>query len=350
MSRRSRIADIAEAAGVSIASVSKALNNRSGVGNESRERILEAAARLDYRHRNNDLAEAFPSGLAVVTTAALYLNSKFYEGVIQGALDAAREAGIDAKVNLLTPDIETGSVNVENLLAAEGASLLLVGLDHPVLIEQVVRSRAPAVIVNGIDRTMRISCVLPDNRSAGWLATTRLLSEGHTEIVHVSRLFRTSLKERFDGFRDAMQEAGIAIDPERHLFDLTAAGVLEPDTSKALIEAMQKGRFEKATAFVCSNDIMALGVVDALRGRGHSIPRDFSVIGMDDISIAQHSNPPLTTMRIEREELGRVGWEILKERALNPDARVRRVGMSVRLIERATVGPPRHYLRSSPNR
>ncbi len=346
MTRRSRISDIAEAAGVSIASVSKALNNRSGVGIESRERILEAAARLDYRHKTTELTEAFPSGLAVVTTAALYLNSKFYEGVIQGALDAAREGGVDAKVHLLTPDIETGSVNVENLLGADGACLLLVGLDHPVLIEQVARSHAPAVIVNGIDRTMRLSCVLPDNRSAGWLATTRLLSEGHTEIVHVSRLFRTSLKERFDGFRDAMQEAGIAIDPDGHLFDLTAAGILEPDLSNALIDAMQKGRFAKATAFVCSNDIMALGVIDALRARGNILPRDYSVIGMDDISIAQHSTPALTTLRIEREELGRVGWDMLKERALNAEARVRRVGMSVRLIERGTVGPPRHYLRA----
>jgi DNA-binding LacI/PurR family transcriptional regulator len=346
MTRRSRISDIAEAAGVSIASVSKALNNRSGVGNESRERILEAAARLDYKHKTADVADAFPSGVAVVTTAALYLNSQFYEGVIQGALDAAKEAGVPAKVHLMTPDIETGSVNVERLVADDGACLLLVGLDHPVLIEQVVRSHAPAVILNGIDRTMRLSCVLPDNRSAGWLATTRLLSEGHTEIVHVSRLFRTSLKERFDGFRDAMQEAGIAIDPDRHLFDLMAAGVLEPGMVNALTDAMQKGRYAKATAFVCSNDIMALGVIDALRARGSSIPRDYSVIGMDDISIAQHSNPALTTLRIEREELGRVGWEMLRERALNSQARVRRIGMAVRIIERGTVGPPRDYLRS----
>ena len=345
MTRKSRIADIAEAAGVSIASVSKALNNRSGVGNESRERILEVAARLDYRHKTADLADAFPSGIAVVTTAALYLNSQFYEGVIGGALKAANEAGVAAKVHLLTPDIETGSVNVERLVAEERACLLLVGLDHPLLIDQVVRSQAPAVILNGIDRTMRLSCVLPDNRSAGWLATSRLLSEGHTEIVHVSRLFRTSLKERFDGFRDAMQEAGIAIDPDRHLFDLTAAGILEPDMSNALIEAMQRGRFSKATAFVCSNDIMALGVIDALRALGRSIPRDYSVIGMDDISIAQHSNPPLTTVRIEREEIGRVGWEILRERAQNSEARPRRIGLAVKIVERATIGSPRTYLR-----
>ncbi len=345
MTRRSRISDIAEAAGVSIASVSKALNNRAGVGNENRERILEAAARLDYRHKTADTAEAFPSGIAIVTTASLYLNSQFYEGVIQGALDAAKEGGVAAKVHLLTPDIETGSVNVENLVDDKGVCFLLVGLDHPVLIDQVARSHAPAVIVNGIDRTMRLSCVLPDNRSAGWLATTRLLSEGHTEIVHVSRLFRTSLKERFEGFRDAMQDAGIAIDAERHLLDLTAAGYLEFDTSTALLEAMQKKRFAKSTAFVCSNDIMALGVMDALRARGGNIPRDYSIIGMDDISIARHSNPALTTLRIEREELGRVGWQMLKERALDSEARVRRIGMAVRIIERGTIGPPRHHLR-----
>ncbi len=346
MTRRSRISDIAQAAGVSVASVSKALNNRSGVGLESRERILEAAARLDYKPKTADAPEAFPRGVTLVTTAALYHNSQFYEGIIQGALDAAREAGVTAEVHLLTPDIETGSVNVESLAAEEGACLLLVGLDHPVLIEQVVRSRAPAVIVNGIDRTMRLSCVLPDNRSAGWLATTRLLSEGHTEIVHVSRLFRTSLKERFDGFRDAMQEAGIAINPERHLLDLSTAGFLEFDTSTALLEAMRQKRFSKATAFVCSNDIMALGVMDGLRAQGASIPADYSVVGMDDISIARHSNPPLTTLRIEREELGRIGWEMLRERVLNREARTCRLGLAVKLVERGSIGAPRVYLRA----
>lgn len=346
MTRKSRISDIAEAAGVSVASVSKALNNRSGVGVESRERILEAAARLDYKHKTPDIAESFPIGVTVVTTAALFHNSQFYEGIIQGALEAAKEAGIAAEVHLLTPDIETGSVNVEALAGRQGACLILVGLDHPVLIEQVVRSQVPAVIVNGVDRTMRLSCVLPDNRSAGWLATTRLISEGHTEIVHVSRLFRTSLKERFDGFRDAMQEAGIAINPERHLLDLSMAGFLEFDTSTALLEAMRQKRFSQATAFVCSNDIMALGVMDALRARGASIPGDYSVVGMDDISIARHSNPPLTTLRIEREELGRVGWEILRERVLNGQGRTCRIGLAVKLVERGSVAAPRVYLRA----
>ncbi|WP_117194391.1 LacI family DNA-binding transcriptional regulator [Rhizobium terrae] len=334
---------IADAAGVSVASVSKVLNNRGGVGDESRRRILDAAERFGYQGRAaRTLQRAGVESTAFVIPAEFYSRSQFYEEVIRGVLDEAvtNSLRIDVRLVPLNPAILSSEIDVI-LRDMQPGALIALGVDNPVVIDRIAESGIPAVIINGMDRSMRLSCVLPDNWSAGWLATRTLLQAGHREIVHVAVAHRLSMQRRLEGFRIALQEAGIPFDVDRHLFDLEALGFGEHDTQHAMRAALDQGRFAKTSAFFCATDLVAVGVMQALADRDLSVPDDYSIIGMDDIAIARHSRPPLSTIRIDRAELGRAGVQLLMERISDPEANVRRVNLGVRLIERSSIGAPK---------
>lgn len=335
--------DVAEAAGVSMASVSKVLNNRGGVGDESRRKILDQAERLGYLGRSvRTLLKAGVENTILVTPSDYYTTSSFYEDVVRGVLEEARTNSLKVDVRLVSLEPEMIAQEIDEILdGIKPDAFIALGIDQPSVIDKLANSGIPAVIVNGMDRTMRLSCVLPDNWSAGWLAAQTLLDAGHREIVHVTLPHRLSLQRRLEGFRVALEEAGITFDRDRHVLDLGKLGLDESNTPLALRQAIDGGRFEHTTAFFCSTDVIALGVLQALHGRGRSIPGDYSVIGVDDIAIVQHSRPPLTTMRIDRVELGRIGVQLLLERIADPEASVRRVNTGVRLIERSSVARPR---------
>lgn len=102
-------------------------------------------------------------------------------------------------------------------------------------LERIIASKLPAVLINGMDCTMRLNSVLPDNWSAGWLATHRL-----------------SLRRRLEGFRVALEEAGIRFDPQRHVLDLSKFGVQESQTQQVVRQVLQDGSLADTTAFFCS--------------------------------------------------------------------------------------------------
>lgn len=335
--------DIAAAAGVSVASVSKVLNNRSGVGDESRRKILENAERLGYQVRAlRSLIRAGVENAVVVMPASFHSRSTFYEDVIEGLLNEASANSLKVDIKLVSLDTDHALAELEGFLQdVRPGALVAMGMDQPAVIDRIVETNIPAVIINGMDRSMRLSCVLPDNWAAGWLATQQLLAANHRQIVHVTSPHRLSLLRRLEGFRVALDEAGIAFDYDTHVFDLEKLGVDEGDTPHVMRQALQDGRFAETTAFFCSTDVVAIGVMQALQARGHSIPEEYSIIGVDDIAIAQHSRPPLTTMRIDRTELGRVGIQLLLERISDPEANVRRVNMGVRLVERSSIATAR---------
>jgi DNA-binding LacI/PurR family transcriptional regulator len=334
--------DIADAAGVSVASVSKVLNNRPGVGDDSRRRIIGIADQMGYQARTSRGHSAAKSrDVTVVTPGEYYSNSQFYSDVIQGVLDEAKSRGVEANVRLMARDLPEAESDIAKILADTGTgAVLLVGLDYPEVIERIVQSELPAVIVNGTDRSMRLSSVTPDNRSAGWLATCHLLAAGHRNIVHVTLPHRSSLVRRMDGFRDAMEEAGIQFDPVHHVLDLSKEGVRDFEAALAIKQALKEGRLDDTTAFFCSTDLVALGVMEGLKESGCDVPGSYSVIGLDDVPIAHYSRPPLTTIRVDRMELGRVGFSMLQEKIANPALSVRHVDLGVELIERHTVSRP----------
>jgi len=334
--------DIAEAAGVSVATVSKVLNNRGGVGDESRQRILELAERFGYQGGRSarSLIKAGIDSALLIVPAPLF-NEQFYTGVVQGIVEEASALSLKLDVQMLAYDDARANDQLDELLSRRASAIILVALDDPGSIDRIVAAGKPAVLINGMDRTMRIDTVLPDNWSTGWLATRRLLEAGHTEIRHVSILRRQSMRRRCDGFRTALEEAGIAFDPRVHIIDL--GDIQASQGQDAIVRAYEAGRLNGVTALFASMDVLTIGILQGLQSVGMSIPDDISVISVDDIQLARHCRPPLTTMRIDREELGRVGVRQLIRRIEDPATSTSRLDIGATLIERATVGaPPRN--------
>ncbi len=329
--------DVADAAGVSVTAVSKVLNNRGGVSAASREKVLRIAEELGYRGRSGRPSAAIDR-LTVVTLDRYVTNNPFFNEIIEGALDAAGAEGIPTEVSVVTSaSLADGSVD---LWRSPPGAAILVGLDRRDVIDRVCAAGVPAVIVNGMDRDMRISSVSPDYHFGGWAATRHLLDLGHRSIAHVTHPHRESLKRRFDGFRDALEEAGIGFDPAVHLLDVGHPDMISID-ARPIIERFLAGPGRGVTALFCVADIVALGAVRAAESLGLDVPGDLSVVGFDDLAIGAHSTPPLTTVRIDRRDLARIAVQTLIERIAQGRSAVRRINVGVELVLRESTAPPR---------
>ncbi|SNS16850.1 LacI family DNA-binding transcriptional regulator [Tropicimonas sediminicola] len=330
--------DIAREAGVSVAAVSKVLNNREGVGAETRERISRIARDLGYRGRGGRGAARGLARATLVTLDRYVMNDAFYGAIIAGILSHGKAADIDISVSVVA-GTEPRCLQ-QRFRDEPPTALVLVGIDQLELVSEAVAFGCPAVIVNGMDRTMRLPSVSPDYHFGAWTATRHLLSLGHRDIVHVTHPYRESIVRRVDGFRNALEEAGIGFSAERNLLDLGSPEMMTLAAGGA-IGAYLDRRDRLPDALFCVNDIVALGAIQELQARGLSVPGDISIMGFDGLPIGAHSTPALTSMETDREALGRIAIQLLAERAEFPQRAVQRVTVGVHIEDRQSTGPRR---------
>ncbi|MEF2071170.1 LacI family DNA-binding transcriptional regulator [Consotaella aegiceratis] len=332
--------DVAEAAGLSVTAVSKVINNREGVSASNRKRVMQILEEMGYRGRGGKPAAALREleAITVITLDRYVTDNTFYNEIVEGVLEEASEQGVPAEFNIVpSAALAAGETNL--LWSEAPQAAVLIGLDRREVIDAVCTANVPAVIANGMDRSMRISSVSPDYHFGGWEATRYLLDQGHSDIVHVTHTHRESIKLRLDGFRDALEEAGIAFSPERHVLDLGSPNRISFE-AREVVDRFLANRNEMPSALFCVADIVALAAIQAIQARGLSVPDDISVMGFDDLPIGAHSTPPLTTMQIDRQEVGRMAIRLLMERISGKKATVKRVGLNVDLIERRSVAAP----------
>ncbi|MER0239539.1 LacI family DNA-binding transcriptional regulator [Fulvimarina sp. MAC8] len=327
--------DVARAAGVSVAAVSKALNNREGVSDRSRTLVMKAAAELGYLDRNMKKGTAGLTCASLVTLGPMVSNDAFYQEIVDGITGEAAKIGLSVVIQILD---ETNGPH-EDTISAKGAdAVILMGVDRPAYLDMVEASGLPAVIVNGMDRRMRFPSVSPDYHFGGWAATKHLIDLGHKDIVHLTHVYRESLRRRLEGFHDAMTEAGLAYDPDRHFLDLGSPDMIGL-SAKPVIEAYLRSRETLPSALFCMSDAVALAAIQAMRSMGLTAPDDISVVGFDGLSIGAHSSPSLTTMHVDRRRLGALAIGALVDHAEDREAPVERIGLGVTLLPRQSSGP-----------
>lgn len=331
--------DIAQRAGVSVAAVSKVLNNREGVGAVTRARISQIAQDMGYRGRGGRVMAPSLSQATIVTLDRYVMNDAFYGAIISSILAHGQAANINVTVSVLS-DTDAGSL-AARLRDAPPTALILVGIDLPDLVGEAASLGRPIVIVNGMDRAMRVSGVSPDYHFGAWVATNHLLNLGHHDIVHVTHPYRESIKRRTDGFRNALEEAGVGYDAARNILDLGAPDLMTSAAGPVIGRYLDQ-RDTLPDALFCVNDIVALGAIHELQGRGLSVPGDMSIMGFDGLSIGAHSTPSLTSMETDREAMGRIAIQLLSDCAEHPNRAVQRVTIGVDLKVRQSTGPRKH--------
>ncbi|WP_176086812.1 LacI family DNA-binding transcriptional regulator [Martelella sp. HB161492] len=333
--------DIAEASGVSISTVSKVLNERAGVSPDNRARVLQMVEELGYRRPDSKLRTGPEIGSVTIVTFDRYAaNDHYYVDTMRGLTDEARHLGWDVALDLALIGDGYTKVSPEALFRrATPESVVLLGIDQPPVVEAVAALGCPAVIVNGMDPMMRLSSISPDHYYGSYAATRHLIEKGHKRFLHVSHIFRDTVAQRVDGMRHALDEAGIGFDPVRNVLDTGSANFSSLDASNAIARLLEEGRFDYS-AIVCASDMLAIGVTQALLSAGIRVPEDVSVIGFDDLPISTHCEVPLSTMHIERGEMGRLAIRMLAEQAAGKLTSRRRVSMTMQLVERHSVAPP----------
>ena len=306
---RVRIEDVAAAAGVSIKTVSRVLNEEPNVSDATRERVREAVERMNYRPHPSARVLA---GRKSYLVAMLYDNpsSNYLMEVELGVLDACQAQHYNMMLAPLAYDATDVVSKVESLVVQsrlDGVVLTPPITDDAALLERLDQLDIPWASISPMEANRRIGVVV-DERSAVAEMIAHLAALGHRRIAHIKgHAAHGASVWRLTGYRDGLKRAGIRYDPA-----LVPAGEFSYDSgfdaTNRLLDLPQP-----PTAIFAANDDMAAGAICAICERGLSVPRDVSVCGFDDTPIARQIYPALTTVRQPTREMGRLAAiELLK--------------------------------------
>lgn len=301
------IQDVARHAQVSAATVSRALSSPERVSKTTRERVAEAVRETGYTI--NQAARSLRLRTARTILVALpNVGNPFYSTILDSVVSEATTRGYGVLV--ASHQHEQGVERLSDYFFSNRADGLLLfdgGVDTRMLQRiRVHGGRLPLIVAYDEIPDPLTNWVVTNNREAAREAVRYLAGLGHTRIGHVTGYSRNEdPNERFEGYHQEMAALGLPVRPEWVLpGDYTmGSGIAAGETILALEE--------RPTAMFMGNDEMAIGFISEMRRRGLDCPRDISVIGFDDISIAAHYVPPLTTMRQPRDTIARRATEAL---------------------------------------
>ena len=338
MPQRPTSKDVATLAGVSRTTVSFVMNDRSDVKipEETRRRVRDAARELGYHPHAS--ARRLAGGRSHVLALVLRQSPEQVAGdavlaeTLRGLAAAARTGGFRVMVEPFA--LDDPMVTYTALLRAQHADGLVISgprVDDPFLAE-LVRDGFP-IVLQGALPNIDAPSVDVDNVAGARGAVEHLISLGHRRIACITNapLVYTAAQDRLDGYRLALEAAGLDAAPE-----LVAEGAFDaPSGHAAMAQLLARTAFD--AAFVAS-DVVALGAIGALREAGRRVPDDVSIVGFDDIPLAAYFDPPLTTVRLPAYELGHAAGRALLERIADREIPPRTL-LPTELIVRASTAP-----------
>ena len=335
--RRATIRDIASAAGVSVATVSRVINGRPDVAPETRDQVMRHVRAHNFT--TNRSARALSVGRAgYVGFTMPYVRADYFAAILAGAVEAAfeQELRLVLCATLHEHDREVSLLETLRDGATDGAIILLPE-ETGAELEALRSSGYPFVVADPrVPLGDGIPAVSAAHRAGAKAATDHLLTLGHRRIAHITGTRGwAATEERIEGYHGALAAAGVLPSSE-----LLAEGDYEINGGHAAAERLLDLP-ERPTAIFASNDNMAVGVLRAARQRGLSVPQDLSVVGFDDTELAQSVTPALTTVRQPLAELGRTAVSLLVRQIDRQRVEALRVELATRLVVRdSTTGPP----------
>lgn len=347
MDKQVTLADIARESNVSLSTVSLVLREKPGFPVETRRRVLDVAKALGYRSRNVDARSGARHdrgtrlrtlGLLVKSIAGQPpIMNPFYSHVLAGIEDACRRRNVNLLYATLPVDEHNIAEDMPRLVLDEMADgLLLIGAFVDKTLESLFKQiEMPVVLVDAYAGFDRFDAVLSDNVRGAYGATQHLISLGHRHIGLIGTALDaySSIRERRAGYLQALQDNGIT----EHYFGDCAPDAREAaEATTALLE-----RHPQITALIGCNDEVAIAAMRRAQEIGRCVPYGLSVIGFDDIDIAEAVSPALTTMRVDKVGMGRIAVQLLGSRIEFPDSERVTSVLSPRLIERQSVATAR---------
>jgi DNA-binding LacI/PurR family transcriptional regulator len=326
------IKDIAKLARVSQSTVSKVLNDRPDVGQETRQRVLGIVKEQRFvpNIAGKSLKKKNTGNIGVIFRREQnpLSTNPFYSRVLEGIEAETALNNYNLVLHMVAENQEPTVPKMVRERHVDGA--ILVGMQSTRFVERLLQAEFPLVLVD--PKNLFTDCVqiLIDNENGAFLATKHLIEAGHRRIGFVSgELTRLSFQQRLSGYRKALQFHQIEVEDV-----LIQSGGVEAgyELTKRLLSSPKP-----PSAIVFVNDINAIFGYHAADELGFDIPEDLSIVGFDDIDMAGMATPPLTTIRVYKEELGSVAVRYLRQ-LLTDGATVNSTTIiPVRLVERQSV-------------
>lgn len=300
-----RLADLAQLAGVSISTVSRALSDHPAINLKTKQAIWKLAREKDYPFKR--YMPMGPIG-ADATIAVVVprpqgresrLSDPFLLALLAGVGDAARDRGCDVLLSHFAPDRLDDLIEAMTTSRADGVIFMGQSALHPAF--NVLARTEPRFVVWGAELPDQAYCsVGSDNLKGGLRATQHLMRLGRERILFLGDIDAPEAAQRFRGYREALERADRPVEPELHL-----PAHFEVKSAESAIDArLRDGR--RFDGIVAASDLIALGAIRALHRAGIDVPKDVAVVGYDDVPLARYSRPALTTVAQDTLRAGRL--------------------------------------------
>lgn len=330
--KRVTLKEIAAQTGVSLTTISKVLNGAADVSSTTRELVEEQLRTSGYRRRKSKKRREY------IEVVLQELDGDWALAIIEGVRESAAEVGLAISLSVSGDRHAPGSEWLDAVVRRGPTGIILLFADVPPDGRGTLKSRGiPFVIIDPAgDPAPGIPSVGSANWSGGVAATRHLIELGHRRIAAITGPGELMCSlARLDGYRAAMMSAGVPIDPEWIRFgDFQRAG-----GERHAAELLRLR--DRPTAIFAGNDLQALGVLHAAAAMGVAVPQDLSVVGFDDLAIAELASPRLTTIHQPLREMAEQATRLVLQLLEDPQPEVTRVELATSLVVRDSTAAPK---------
>ncbi|RTM08845.1 MAG: LacI family DNA-binding transcriptional regulator [Hyphomicrobiales bacterium] len=329
-----KLIDVARMAGCSPATVSRVLNGNSAVNDAARIRVIHAAQILGYVP--NGSARALRSTKSRLVGAIIpTLDHAIYATMVDGLQARLSEKGVSLIINTSTYDIDVEYEQAKLLVERGAESIILVGSTHRPKTLALLRQKRVAYVFTYTNSADSDGAAIGfDNERAGQTAGRFLLDLGHTRLAMIAgvTLDNDRARGRRDGFLKELANSGVELKSVTVL-----EGAYKVESGYACMEALM-ALPKPPTAVFCGSDILAAGALKFCRGVGIMVPDDVSVMGFDNLEIAELTAPELTTLEVPSKEMGRIAADYVLATPLQR-LHMRQRELAIRLVVRGSTRP-----------
>lgn len=337
MNRRKEVTmqDVAAAAGVSVATVSHVINHTAPISAQTTKQVQQAIAQLGYIPR-----EAAQLNLGNRTIGVLVpdISNEFYATIIQGISDEAWKHDYAVMVSNLRHHYSARSAYLRSLMQNNIRGIIMCGGtadDERHIVK--IQKKVPVVLCDRNLPGVSIDSVQTDNTNIMRQLIKQLARYGYTRIGYISEdLIMSNSYDRYQGFRLGMEENKLPVD-SKWVFLLPELRLSKSEKAYEMMLGILDKQTQLPQVFVCSSDLIAIGVMAALRSKGLKVPRDIGIVGFDNISQAAFTNPPLTTVAQDIYRLGTRSFELLMHRIEQPKRPPEEIILKARIISRSSL-------------
>lgn len=327
--------DIAKIAGVSPGTVSNALNDRKGVGKDTKEKIIKIAEEMGYFRNTKKNDGKIIRLIKYKKNGHVVADTPFFSSLIEACEKECRKNGYELLISQVVYGEHTKEDvhKIVNHHKIDGILLLATEMDESDF-KYFEGIEIPMVVVDSYFKEIDYDYVVINNTKGAYSATKYLIDKGHKNIGLLgSNIEIKNFKYRLEGYIKTLNTFGIEFNENNNIYvDPTIEGAYSD--FKVYLE---KNKDNLPSAFFALNDIIALGAMKAMNEAGISIPNDVSIVGFDDIPFSSYSNPGVTTVKVHTKTMGKTAVKRLMESIENDIEITLKIEINTELIERESV-------------